>query len=166
MNHAACICVVAMSANLFACAELPKNMPLLFAETRTIGIGISASTSDKGGDFTLGYKAKDIAIVPVVVVKSDGTVEQIKGKESHPQGTKNAGEFEDSYSVLGQFDSKTGTAGHEVGLGQFFATGQAAAYLAEGFKAKLGGAAAEGKDTQKKSNGAQEGRNQANDGTK
>ena len=134
-------------AHLAGCTNIPPNMPLLFAETNTIGIGISATAADQGGDFTLGYKSKDVAIVPVVVIKADGTVEHIRGKEEHEAGSKDPHTFQDAYSVLGQFDTRSSRTGQEVVLGRFFATGQAAVYLAEGFKAKLEGGAPQEGDT-------------------
>lgn len=138
MKQTVAIVAIAVPMGLVGCSsDFPRNMPLLFAETNTVGISIAATTGDQGGDFTLGYKSRDIAIVPVVVLKPDGSVEQIKGKETHPSGSANPQEFEDAYSVLGQFDTKTAGTGHQVGLGRFFATGQAAVYLSEGFQAQL-----------------------------
>jgi hypothetical protein len=116
---------------LSACAEIPRNMPLVFGETLTFGASISGSTTDQGVEVTIGFKSRDIALVPVAIERRDGTIDKLSAGIS-------AGNT-DAFSVLGQFDSKTaaGTSA-EVGLGRFFATGSAAQVLAAGFRCKLG----------------------------
>lgn len=114
---------------LTGCAEtIPKNMPLVFAETISVGINVGASTTEQGGDFSLGFKSKDVAVVPVVTLDKDGKPVPIESKSAEGQKTMN-----DAYSVLGQFSSDTSAAGRNVGLGKFFATGQAAVRLSDGF---------------------------------
>ncbi|MCX7176351.1 MAG: hypothetical protein NT159_20995 [Proteobacteria bacterium] len=135
---------------LGGCAEIPKNMPLVFGESITVGIGIGSSAADQGMDFTLGVKTRDIAVIPVVAYDKDGqrvaiyaeVTETTTGTESsETQGdrkivTKNPETKvvnKDSYSVLGQFGSTTDVSTKRVGLGKFFATGAAAQQLSEGF---------------------------------
>lgn len=140
---------------LTGCAsDLPRNMPLVFGEAITVGIGIGASTADQGGDFTLGFKSKDVAIIPVVAYDNDGSPVQIQADisdtTSGDESTETTADSKivtrkpvtktinkDSYSVLGQFGSVTDGAGKRVGLGKFFATGAAALQLSEGFAACL-----------------------------
>lgn len=113
-----------------------QNLPLIFGQSQTVGISIGAGASDQGADFVLGYKDKNVAVVPVSVQESDGSSVQI--------GSMSGKEFEDALSVLGQFEVKTDTSRGNVGLGKFFATGAAAKSLADGFSCKLaGGTAAE-----------------------
>ena len=133
----------AVIAVLAGCSEVPKNMPLVFGETITFGVGISGSTADQGVDVTLGLKTKNIAVVPVTMETSGGDRKQLTANLQ-------AG-HQDALSTLAQFESKTeaGTTA-TIGLGKFFATGLAASQLAEGFKYALGGyppagAAGEGK---------------------
>ena len=127
-------CIVT-SISLAGCAS-SQNLPLIFGQSHTVGISIGAGASDQGADFVLGYKDKNVAIVPVSVQESDGSSVQI--------GSMSGNEFEDALSVLGQFKVKTDTSQGDVGLGKFFATGAAAKSLADGFSCKLaGGSAAE-----------------------
>ena len=118
-------------ALLTGCSTV-ENMPLIFGQSQTVGISISSSAADQGGEFTLGYKDRDIAIVPVTVKQSNGDSTLVKSTVSNSQ---------DAMSVLGQFEINTGTHANNanVGLGKFFATGVAAQQLATGFKKKLGG---------------------------
>ncbi len=109
-----------------------QHTPLVFGQSNTLGISIAGGASEQGADFTLGYKSRNIAIVPVTVETSPGQSAQI-GSAAAP------GQFEDAFSVLGQFDVKTDTTQGNVGLGTFFATGGAAKTLADGFSCKLAG---------------------------
>lgn len=109
-----------------------KNMPLIFGQTHTVGITIGASAVDQGAEFVLGYKDRDVAVIPV-------TVEQASGDSTLVKATVNGSQ--DAMSVIGQFevDSSSEGATRSVGLGKFFATGIAAQQLATGFKKKLAG---------------------------
>jgi len=132
------ILALAIPAALAGCSSTPTNMPLVFGESITVGISIAATTTDQGADFTLGYKSKDVAIVPVSVLKTDGGVEKL---QAHITNTATAdvpgSTSDDAYSVIGQFSVETGQQGHQVGLGKFFATGQAAQVLSEGFRMRM-----------------------------
>ena len=109
------------------CAKY-TNLPLMFGQSHTVGITISGSTTDQGGEFTLGYRDKDIAIVPVTIKQNSGDSTLVKSTVQNSQ---------DAMSVIGQFELSSGTADGNVGLGKFFATGLAAQKLADGFKEKL-----------------------------
>jgi hypothetical protein len=121
---------------LAGCATDPgRNMPLVFGQTQTLGISIGTSTTDPGVDLTLGFKARDIAVVPVTVVQADGGSTLIKSTATDG--------YQDAFSVLGQFEAsaKGEGTGATAGLGKFFATGMAAKKLADGFAGKLSGQA-------------------------
>jgi hypothetical protein len=123
--------VLASAALLAGCAST-QNMPLLFGQTTSVGISIGGSSTDQAVDFTLGYKDRNFAVVPVTVKQANGDSTQIRSLADV--------NFEDALSVLGQFEVKSDTRTANVGLGKFFATGSAAKVLADGFAAKLGAA--------------------------
>ncbi|MHC4183105.1 MAG: hypothetical protein ACYSR0_07135 [Planctomycetota bacterium] len=130
MNKFLCFSVVlVMFLSVAGCAT-KQNLPLVFGQAHTVGLSISGTTTQQGGEFTLGYKDWNFAIVPATVSQADGGNSQI---------TATADTHQDALSVLGQFNVKTkGGVQSEVGLGKFFATGMAAKTLADGFAAKLG----------------------------
>ena len=105
---------------------------LIFAQSNTAGIDIGTSASTQGADFVLGYKGMNLAIVPVTVSQSDGSTEQIEASATKGHS--------DALSTFGQFsiNSNTDAKSPKIGLGKFFATGQAAKRLADGYAAKLG----------------------------
>ncbi len=115
---------------LSGCAS-NQNLPLIFGQSQTVGISIGGGASDQGADFVLGYKDKNIAIVPIAIEVSEGNYAQV--------GSMSGQGFDDSFSVIGQFEVKTSTSQSDVGLGKFFATGAAAKALADGFSSKLSG---------------------------
>ncbi len=107
------------------------NTMLVFGQSQTVGITIGASATDQGADFTLGYRDKNFAIVPVTVRNADGSTTLVRSAF----GTG----FDDALSVLGQFELSTSSKTADVGLGKFFATGSAAKTLADGFRDKIRG---------------------------
>lgn len=113
---------------------MPVLPTLLFGQSHTVGITIGGSTTEQGVDFTLGYKDKNVAVVPVTVKQTNGNSTQIRSQATPGH--------EDALSVLGQFQVDSDTRAANVGLGKFFATGNAAKTLADGFKARLGATAA------------------------
>lgn len=115
---------------LSGCASTLENPPMVFGKSLTVGIGISASAPEQGGDFTLGVSSKNIAVVPVTVTQNDKAHTQIQSTSGK--------DYQDALSVLGQFhvDAQNGP---KVGLGEFFATGLAAKKLADGFACQLSG---------------------------
>lgn len=118
---------VLASVGLAGCAS-NAEMPLVFGQTHTVGISMGASATDQGGEFTLGYRDRNVAVVPVVLKGTDGQTRL---------GATATDDHNDAFSVLGQFEVKSNATERKVGLGKFFATGLAAKVLAEGFSARL-----------------------------
>lgn len=113
---------------LVACQGVEQGVPLVFGRTQTVGISVAGSVPDQGAHLTVGFSDRNIAVVPTT--QSNG----------NPIRSRAAGNFEDSLSVLGQFEANAqGSAGVTAGLGTFFSTGIAARNLAEGFRDKLRG---------------------------
>lgn len=118
---------------LSACAT--SGSPLIFGEAVNFGVTANVGADSQGFDFTLGYKDKNLAIVPVAIV-TDDKVSRIQSH--HTQCTKR----EDALSVFGQFTSQgnwpmLSTEPEKKGaikLDRFFATGLAAANLADGYR--------------------------------
>ena len=61
---------------LSACAS--SGTPLIFGSTTTFGVTVNATPDTQGLDFTLGYKDKNLAIVPVDALR-DGGVQAVLG---------------------------------------------------------------------------------------
>jgi len=134
MKHHLSLLTAFAALGLAGCAT-SQNMPLIFGQSHTVGIAISGSATDQGADFTLGYRDRDFAVVPVTVKQNNGDSTQVKAIAS--------ADHQDALSVLGQFEVTSSTNSANVGLGKFFATGIAAKTLADGFAAKLGAASIE-----------------------
>ncbi|HEX6142396.1 MAG TPA: hypothetical protein VFZ01_06745 [Geminicoccaceae bacterium] len=118
------------------CTSQP-NSPLIFGQTQTVGITIAGSPAQQGGEFTVGYRDADLAIVPVTVTHGTGEVTQLN---ANVFGGARGGDQQpdtDAFAVLGQFEVDTNGTEAEVGLGKFFATGLAARRLADGFACAL-----------------------------
>ncbi|MBL8376737.1 MAG: hypothetical protein JNM79_02610 [Burkholderiales bacterium] len=108
-----------------------SEAPLVFGSSNIIGIGIGGNIAEQGGEFSVGYKGYDFAIVPVSARDSAG--------EKAISASVN-GKFDDALSVLGQFGATATGEGRKrnAGLGMFFSTGLASKTLAEGFRRRLG----------------------------
>ena len=120
-----------LAAGTLGCATTSGTPPLIFGQAHIVGISIGAGTSGQAGDFTLGYKSYDLAVVPVIATSMDGTSTQI-------DSTSGNGSEVDALSVLGQFNVSAGNnKGASTTLGEFFSTGTAAQALAVGFGAHL-----------------------------
>lgn len=91
------------------------DLPLVFGQSHTVGISMSGSVPEQAADLTIGYKDKNIAVVPV-----------------QPEAT--APGNSDALSTLGQFELNADANQVKAGLGKFFATGMAARVLSEGFR--------------------------------
>ena len=115
-----------------SCSQLP-NSPLIFGQTHTVGITIAGSPVEQGGEFTLGYRDRDLAIIPVTVTQGDGTVTQLDANVFGDERSETAQPDKDAFAVLGQFELNAEGQQANVGLGKFFATGLAARRLADGF---------------------------------
>ncbi len=137
MTYLKAIAALLGAAALAGCGNVDAAH-LVFGQQQVVGLDISATAPEQGGALSLGYKDKNIAIIPVAV--DTGTVtngekyQLLGGTNILPNNT----DVNDAYSTLGQFELGTGQDGTtSVGLGKFFATGIAAQTLAEGFKEKL-----------------------------
>jgi hypothetical protein len=133
------LAAVSGSLILGGCAD-QQYMPLVFGQSDTLGISISGSTTEQGAELTLGYKGRNIAIIPVIVKQADGTLINVFATR---KGAEN-GDFADVLSVFGQFEAAasggtaTGTQpAVQASLGKFFATGLAALNISDGFAKKL-----------------------------
>lgn len=109
--------------------------PLVFAQTNTLGIGMSTSVAEQGVQFSLGYTGRDIAFVPVMIRSADGSSARLGGRHGE-QGAEPDYE-DDALSVFGQFKVDTATEAVQFGLRRFFTTGMAARRLTEGVKAVI-----------------------------
>jgi hypothetical protein len=125
--------MAAAAAILAGCATGNGEAPLIFGTTNVYGVSIGGNVADTGGEFLVGYKGFDLAVIPVSAV--DGGSEQFIG------ATAPGGKQRDSYSVIGQFSAAARKKGDgaSAGLGKFFATGVAAHNIAHGFARKMGG---------------------------
>jgi hypothetical protein len=147
------IAVLALAGLCLGGCAKDQLAPLIFVQSNAFGVVASAGTTSQGAELTVGYHNYDVAIVPVTVKDSAGNVVQLQAFTSNgtpcPAPVAGAtvapecanGGVRDALSVIGQFESTTSSAATGlpgVGLGTFFATGQAAAKLADGFAAKLG----------------------------
>jgi hypothetical protein len=128
MKHHLSTALILSSLLVSGCAS-NQNLPLMFGQSQTVGISIGGGVSEQGVDFVFGYKDKNIAIIPVAIEISEGKHAQV--------GSMSGEDFDDSFSVLGQFEVNTDTEEGNIGLGKFFATGAAAKALADGFASKL-----------------------------
>lgn len=133
--------LVGSTGVLCACQTSPT---LVFGQSHTVGISIGGSASDTGAELTLGYKDRDVAIVPVAIVPAKGTTGTTQMVNSTVGSASGTGQDSDALSVLGQFEVSAGAQSQNVGLGKFFATGLAAQKLADGFSCKLGSCADDG----------------------
>ena len=114
---------------LGACTTADQPMPLVFGRTQSIGIGVQGSAADQGASITLGFNDRNIAVVPTTTMAGNNIRSIATGEDDLP--------FEDSLSVLGQFEANAKATDVGVSLGTFFSTGMAARNLAEGFADRL-----------------------------
>ena len=129
--------LVLVASVLTGCSK-KQGADLVFGQQESVGLTISGSAPQAGGGLTLGYSSIDIAVIPVVVETPGGDV-VVKGetRKLDDKG-ESAGGLSDALSTIGQFDLDTGDNGTaSVGLGQFFATGNAAQILAQGFAGQM-----------------------------
>ena len=137
MNNAAVVISLIALMLLPGCSNL-GGASLVFGQQQNVGITLAGSGPSQEAELTLGYKDKNIAVVPVAVKQGDGTYKEIGGGIGEGE---NGGSSSDAYSTLGQFELTTSNqaSGPSVGLGKFFATGTAAQTLSQGFADKLKG---------------------------
>jgi hypothetical protein len=130
--------IAALGLGVSACGN-KDAAHLIFGQEHVVGIDVSAGAADQGGTFSLGYRDKNIAIVPVAIKQNDGSYMPLGGDMPGNNASTSIGK--DAYSTIGQFEIATDGNGNsvtpKVSLGKFFATGVAAQFLADGFKEKL-----------------------------
>jgi hypothetical protein len=102
-----------------------NNPPLVFAQHQTFGARLHGSIAEESTSLTVGYKDRDMVIIPVSGTER-GRVVPICAM---------AGSKRDSLSVFGHFkgDAKITTKATTAELNSFFATGVAADQLAAGY---------------------------------
>jgi hypothetical protein len=88
---------------------------------------LAGSVPDQGAQLTLGYGDRNLAVVPTTQTNGEAI-----------RGTGQGSDFQDSLSVLGQFEASGKASDVSASLGTFFSTGNAARLLAQGFSCKLG----------------------------
>src|SRR5262245_14890970 len=112
--------ILVTGAALSGCATAPS---LVFGQSHSVGITMGGGASDMGAELSIGYKDRDIAVVPVAIVKDDGTINQDGMVSSKVSSVRGDGYDTDSLSVLGQFKVDADAGENTAGLGKFFATG-------------------------------------------
>lgn len=115
--------------------ERKPNLSLVYAQYQSVGFIATAAATQQGADLTLGYKDRNIAIVPTIKRDGAGVASPIESKATASGGRSDF----DSLSVLGQFefDAKNDAGTIDAGLGKFFSTGMAAKRLSDGFATQL-----------------------------
>ena len=108
---------------------------LVFGQSQTVGITIGGAASDAGAEMTVGYKDRNVAIVPVALMPEKNATAKDAMLVTSTVGAEDGDK--DALSVLGQFEVSAKAQDAQVGLGKFFATGLAAQKLADGFACKL-----------------------------
>jgi hypothetical protein len=119
--------ILVAALGVAGCATTEQGSPLIFARTQTYGMTIAGSVPDQGAQLTLGYGDRNLAIVPTT--QSNGQMIRGTGKDS---------DFQDSLSVLGQFEAAGKGSDVSASLGTFFSTGNAARVLSQGFSCERG----------------------------
>lgn len=132
--------VTCIVTTLSGCGSV-ATPPLFFGELVTFGLDVGATPGSAGADFTLGYRDRNLAVIPVSAV-NNGRANEIVAWNQEDGGNRR-----DALSVFGQFKSQAtkssesgmSTGARKVTLGRFFATGLAATNLARGYRAGLAG---------------------------
>ncbi len=105
-------------------ADRPYQMPLIFMRTDAAGIDIGGSLAQEGLQFVIGYSNRNLALIPVAAHSAGNKEVMIAA-----YGSNTADNQLDTLSVVGQFKAETATAGLNLGLQRYFATGVAARNL-------------------------------------
>lgn len=116
----------------------PYQSPLLFLRTDVVGIDLGGSLAEQGLQFVLGYRNRNLALIPVYAEGAGNAVVRIVGKSE----TDNGEDALDALSVLGQFRTNTSTAKLDLGLERYFATGVAARNLGTSLRTAIAKTAA------------------------
>ncbi|HSV46361.1 MAG TPA: hypothetical protein VLJ58_11280, partial [Ramlibacter sp.] len=112
-------------------SDRPYQSPLVYARTDVFGFDIGGAVAEQGLQFTMGYRTRNLALIPVVMVGAGGWVTKLAGGDM-PANKDDKPDVTDSFSVLGQFKADTETRRVSFGFERFFATGVAAQNLAHG----------------------------------
>jgi hypothetical protein len=120
MRTVSLIAVVCGSAFLAGC----NSDTLVFGKVNTLGIQIAATAPDQGGNLTLGYRAANIAVVPVVAHSANGEAVPVFASTTQTR---------DAFSTFAHFEVTAGAQGAPLTacLGDTFATGIAAQRVAQ-----------------------------------
>ncbi len=105
---------------------------LIFAQQDLRALAVDGSALENGLKLTLGYRDRNLALIPVIGRDANGKYVSLLGT--------NPDSGNDVLSVLGQFNARDdvgGESGISSGLSTFFTTGAAASYLSDGFKVQL-----------------------------
>jgi hypothetical protein len=106
-------------------AGCTTDTPLVFAKANTYGASIAGSVPDQGANLTLGYRAANLAVVPVTAHDASGQVVPVLADlVSNRQSSKEA------FATFAHFESTLGTPAKAC-LGDTFATGYAARYVSQ-----------------------------------
>jgi hypothetical protein len=121
---------------LAGCTSTEEQLPLVFARTQTLGVSVAGSVPEQGGNITLGFSDRNLAVVPTTT-RAGESIRSIARDTTNPEA-----QFDDALSVLGQFEVSSEASAPRVGLGTFFSTGMASRTLAAGFRDRLKGSVA------------------------
>lgn len=117
-------------------SDRPYQSPLVYARTDVFGLDIGGAVAEQGMQFTMGYRTRNLALIPVVMVGAGGWVTKLVGGDM-PANADDKPDVTDSFSVLGQFKADTETRKVSFGFERFFATGVAAQHLAHGMEESI-----------------------------
>ena len=136
--------IIAVSVLLFGvggCASTERH--LMFVSSDTFGLDVTASTTDTGAGFTVGYKGNDFTVMPTYVgyEDEDGNISDALEISSYGAGLDSE---TDALSVFASFNANSplgigqdGESDSTFGLSKFFATGLSARQLASGVACAL-----------------------------
>lgn len=132
MQKKSAILSLALIGTLGACETTERQ--LIFASSDTLGITIAGAAAETGAEFTLGYKGRDLVVMPSYAEVSDETAVGVESITAQADGVT------DALSVYSHFNANT-PIGFEstegVGLGKVFATGPAAQIASRGVACAL-----------------------------
>lgn len=115
-----------------AVAGCAVNPPMMFGDHVSFGLQLGTDSAAAGGAFTIGYKQRSVAVVPVSVLDAGGTARALRGRDSDDR---------DAMSVFAVFEATAPERNDRLRVGQIFATGSAAQELSAGYECHLRGPA-------------------------
>jgi hypothetical protein len=123
---------LATATGLVACSTSPSM--LIFADNATFGLQLGSNTAASGGNVTLGYRNRSVAIVPMSVLDETGTAKALRSRD---------GSSTDAMSVFAIFDAASADRTSPLNTGQMFSTGVAAQQLTLGYMCRSNPTASE-----------------------